>query len=511
MGRRTDRARTPGLWIAANELPTTGGHPFYQRLNQVLDAHGFDAFVESQCAPVYADGVGRPSLTPGTYFRLLLIGYFEGIDSERGIAWRPADSLALRSFLGLGLDEVPPEHSTISRTRRLIAVETHRAVFTWIVQVLATAQLVKGKTIGIDATTLEANAALRSIVRRDSGETYQAFLTQLAQASGVETPTRAALARLDRKRPKKGRNREWRHPHDPEARITKMKDGRTHLAHKAEHAVDLDTGAIVGVTAQGADQGDTTTIAETLTTAAEDLEAAAAVTDDETRVIDEVVADKGYHSNQVLVDLAALDLRTYIAEPATATPPQRVPGTAERASLRDRRDASHPPAGPRQHPEAAARPRRRVQPGPPHADRLRSGYAAKPAGAAGSAARGCGGTLGRPPRPLEPTRHAVRRSRGHVHPVSPSRTVTRRGVSMRSLTTGRLGLGGSLGFSPPRTSCLEGDGAPQSKSNSPVFNPLVISPRFRPPRVPRLRPRRVRRSRRAAARGGRLPPLARAG
>ena len=185
------------------------------------------------------------------------------------------------------------------------------------------------------------------------------FLTQLAQASGVETPTRAALARLDRKRPKKGRNREWRHPHDPEARITKMKDGRTHLAHKAAHAVDLDTGAIVGVTVQGADQGDTTTIAETLTTAAEDLEAAAAVTDDETRVIDEVVADKGYHSNQVLVDLAALDLRTYIAEPdrgrrkwtkhsaahpecagpATATPPQRVPGTAERASLRDRRDA----------------------------------------------------------------------------------------------------------------------------------------------------------------------------
>ena len=121
MGRRTDRARTPGLWIAANELPTTGGHPFYQRLHQVLDAHGFDAFVESQCAPFYADGVGRPSLTPGTYFRLLLIGYFEGLDSERGIAWRTADSLALRGFLGLGLDEVPPEHSTISRTRRLIA------------------------------------------------------------------------------------------------------------------------------------------------------------------------------------------------------------------------------------------------------------------------------------------------------------------------------------------------------------------------------------------------------
>ena len=315
MGRRKDRARTPGLWIAANELPSTGGHPFYQRLNQVLDTHGFDDFVEAQCAPFYATTIGRPSLTPGTYFRLLLIGYFEGIDSERGIAWRTADSLALRGFLGLGLDEVPPEHSTISRTRRLIDVETHRAVFTWILQVLATADLIKGKTIGIDATTLEANAALRSIVRRDSGETYQEFLTRLAQASGIPTPTRADLARLDRKRPKKGRNTDWRHPHDPDARITKMKDGRTHLAHKAEHAVDLQTGAIVSVTVQGADHGDTTTIAETVTTVAEELEAVATVTDDHTAVIEEVVADKGYHSNQVLVDLAALDLRTYIAEP----------------------------------------------------------------------------------------------------------------------------------------------------------------------------------------------------
>jgi transposase len=315
MGRRKDRSRTPGLWIAASELPVTGGHPFYQRLNHVLDAHAFDDFVEAQCAPFYATTIGRPSLTPGTYFRLLLIGYFEGIDSERGIAWRTADSLALRGFLGLGLEEAPPEHSTISRTRRLIDVETHRAVFTWIRQVLATADLVKGKTIGIDATTLEANAALRSIVRRDSGETYHEFLTRLAQASGIATPTRADLARLDRKRPKKGRNKDWRHPHDPDARITKMKDGRTHLAHKAEHAVDLETGAIVGVTVQGADQGDTTTIADTVTTAAEDLEAVAAVTDDATRVIDEVVADKGYHSNQVLMDLASLDLRTYIAEP----------------------------------------------------------------------------------------------------------------------------------------------------------------------------------------------------
>jgi transposase len=337
MGRRKDHARTPALWIPTNELPTTAGHPFYQRLNQVLDEQAFDAFVEAQCASFYADNLGRPSLMPGTYFRLLLIGYFEGIDSERGIAWRTADSLALRRFLGLGLEEPPPEHSTISRTRRLIDLETHRAVFTWILQVLATADLVKGKTIGIDATTLEANAALRSIVRRDSGETYQEFLTRLTHASGIETPTRADLARLDRKRPKKGRNKDWRHPHDPDARITKMKDGRTHLAHKAEHAVDMETGAIVGITVQGADQGDTTTIAETVTAAAEDLEAVATVTDGHTAVIEAIVADKGYHSNQVLMDLAALDLRTYIAEPDRGRRQWKNKATARDAVYANRR------------------------------------------------------------------------------------------------------------------------------------------------------------------------------
>jgi transposase len=331
------------LWIATHELPVTGGHPFYQRLNQILEAHEFDAFAEAQCAPFYAATLGRPSLTPGVYFRLLLIGYFEGIDSERGIAWRTADSLALRGFVGLGLEERPPEHSTISRTRRLIDLDAHRAVFTWILQVLSTEDLVRGKTIGIDATTLEANAALRSIVRRDSGETYQEFLTKLAQASGIDTPTRADLARLDRKRPKKGRNKDWRHPHDPDARITKMKDGRTHLAHKAEHAVDMETGAIVAVTVQGADQGDTTTLAETATTAAEELEAVADVTDGQTRVIEEVVADKGYHSNQVLVDLAALDVRTYIAEPQRGRrrwktkPEARAAVYANRRRIRGRR------------------------------------------------------------------------------------------------------------------------------------------------------------------------------
>jgi transposase len=318
MGKRK-RDRQPTMWVPTTDLPTAASHPFYRRLNQLLREHGFDDFVEAQCAGFYAETMGRPGLPPGIYFRLLLIGYFEGIDAERGIAWRAADSLALRDFLGVGLDQAPPDHSTISRTRRLIALETHRAVFTWILQCLGAAGLVKGKTIGIDATTLEANAALRSIVRRDSGESYEEFLTTLAKASGIGTPTRADLARIDRKRKKKGSNDDWTHPHDADAKITKMKDGRTHLAHKAEHAIDLDTGAIVGVTVQGADEGDTTTIQETLPEAAAQLEAVAAVTDDAVAVIEEVVADKGYHSRTMVHDLETLEIRSYISEPDRGT------------------------------------------------------------------------------------------------------------------------------------------------------------------------------------------------
>ena len=299
------------MWIATNDLPTTAAHPFYDRLNRILEDAGFDAHVEALCAQFYAPNMGRPSLAPGRYFRLLLVGYFEGLDSERAIAWRAADSFALRHFLGLELPEAPADHSTISRTRRLIDLETHRAVFTWVLQRLADAVLVKGQTIGIDATTLEANAALRSIVRRDTGDTYQEFLTQLAQASGIETPTRTDLARLDRKRKNKGSNDDWTHPHDPDAKITKMKDHRTHLAHKAEHAVDLETGAVVAVTVQDADEGDTTTSIETLIEAAEQVETV--VPDGEG--IEEVVADKGYHSNQELVDLEAVGVRSYISEP----------------------------------------------------------------------------------------------------------------------------------------------------------------------------------------------------
>lgn len=336
MGKRKRSPHQSTIWIATSDLPTTAAHPFYERINQILDKAGFDAEVERLCAPFYAERMGRPSLAPGRYFRLLVVGYFEGLDSERAIAWRAADSFALRRFLDLELVEAPPDHSTISRTRRLIDVETHREVFTWILNQLAEAGLVKGKTIGMDATTLEANAALRSIVRRDTGESYQEFLTQLAKASGIETPTREDLARLDRKRKNKGSNDDWTHPHDPHAKITKMKDGRTHLAHKAEHAVDLETGAVVAVTVQGADQGDTTTSIKTLIEAAEQIEVV--VPDSEGPK--EVVADKGYHSNQALVALEAVGVRSYISEPDRGRRQWKDNPEAREAVYRNRRRIS---------------------------------------------------------------------------------------------------------------------------------------------------------------------------
>src|SRR6266487_4286132 len=281
MGTRKDQEQQEALWVPHTALPQGASHPFYQRLNQLLEESHFDEFVEGRCQRFYAEKRGRPSLVPGVYFRLLLIGYFEGIDSERGMAWRANDSLALRRFLRVGLEESPPDHSTISRTRRLIDVETHREVFTWVLGVLAEKGLLKGQTLGIDATTLEANAALRTIVRRDTGEGYQEFLTRLAQESGIATPTREELAKLDRKRARKGSNEDWVNPHDPEARITKLKDGRTHLAYKAEHAADLETGAVVAVTVAAGDAGDTATILETLPQAGEHIAQVACATNDE--------------------------------------------------------------------------------------------------------------------------------------------------------------------------------------------------------------------------------------
>ncbi len=309
MGRKKDREKQQGLWVAASEIVATPGHVFYERLNVVLNAEKFDQRVEAICRKYYKSSSGRPSITPGTYFRMLLLGYFEGIDSERGIAWRAADSFSYRKFLGYDLSEQTPDHSTVSRTRRLYSVETHCAVMQWVLKILRKHGLADGQSVCIDGTTLQANAAMKSLVRRDTGQAYEDYLRQLAQAEGIEQPTREQLARLDRKRKKKSSNDDWTNPNDPSARITKMKDGRTKLAYKAEHAVDLASGALLAVTVQPADRGDTTSYAETLDAAQQEARKS------HPAGIEEVVLDKGYHSGAVLMDLAEREIRSYVPEP----------------------------------------------------------------------------------------------------------------------------------------------------------------------------------------------------
>ena len=306
IGKRR-KGRQQELFVAASEIRVLG-NPFYRALDKLLEEHGFDDFAEETCREFYAEKRGRPSIPPGVYFRMLMVGYLEGIGSERGIAWRCADSISLREFLGYGLAKNPPEHSSLSKTRKRLSVEAHAAVFSRVLELLGASGLLSGKTLGVDATTLEANAAMRSIVRRDDGRGYEEWLEQVAQASGIETPTRQDLAKLDRKRPKKGSNKDWVHPHDPEARITKMKDGRTHLAHKFEQAVDMETGAVVAVTVQTMDGGDTASLPNTLDEAERQL----AEVEAEPR---EVVADKGYHSNKTMTGVQDRGLRSYVSEP----------------------------------------------------------------------------------------------------------------------------------------------------------------------------------------------------
>jgi transposase len=315
LGRQEERQAD--LMVGWAELPRSPGHAFYDRLQAVLVAAGFDRFAEQECAPHYASRRGRPSIPPGRYFRMHLVGYFEGIASERGLEWRCADSLSLREFLRLGTTEPVPDHSWLSRTRSRLPLEVHEAVFSWVLGRLAEHGLIKGGRIGVDASTMEADAALRAIVRRADGEGYREMLERLARESGIATPSAEDLIRLDRKRKgKRLSNAEWASPTDPEARIAKLKDGRTRLAYKPEHAVDLDTGAIVAAEVHPADRGDTATLPETLAAAEANLAAvdAAPAPDDPS----ELIADKGYHSRDGLRDLEDGVWKSRIAEKKAA-------------------------------------------------------------------------------------------------------------------------------------------------------------------------------------------------
>lgn len=308
LGQRPQQ-RQDELFVPTHRIAQGPGHPFYAKLNEVLSAVGFDAFVEDRCAPFYKQG-GRPGIPPGVYFRMIFIGYFEGLHSQRGIAWRCADSLALRTFLGYSVTENTPVHASMTIIRKRLSSEVFNEVFQFVLGVLRERNLLRGNTIAIDATTLEANAAMRSIVRKDTGEDWKEYLRSLAAAEGLENPTDEDLSRMDRKRKgKKVSNKEWESSTDPQSRIAKMKDGRTHLAYKAEHGVDLETEAILAAEIHPADEGDPSTGPRTLR--AVDQNVAASGSD---QLVGELVADKGYHENGLLAECAVVGIRTYIPE-----------------------------------------------------------------------------------------------------------------------------------------------------------------------------------------------------
>lgn len=305
------------LFLATTDLPPAPGHPFYTQLNALLAEGAFDPFVEELCAAHYdTEGHGRPSIPPGVYFRMLFVGYFEGLDSQRGIAWRCADSRSLQAFLGYLPTQATPDHSSLSRIRQRLPEVVHENVFAFVLH-LAEAKglgLLAGKTVAIDATLLEANAAMKSIRRRDTNDDWKAYVTKLAAEAGLTDPTDAELRRFDKQRKdKKVSNDDWQSPSDPDSRIAKMKDGTTHLAYKAEHVVDLDSNLVLSAEIHPADQADSATLPPSLTSAQLNLLRAGNDTE-----IEAIVADKGYHKLTLLADCAAADIRTYIPEPEQA-------------------------------------------------------------------------------------------------------------------------------------------------------------------------------------------------
>jgi transposase len=332
MGRRPEQ-RQADLWVAITDLAQAPGHVFYDKLNQLLAAASFDRFVESLCQSHYASGVGRESIPPGTYFRMLFVGYFEGLDSQRAIAWRCSDSLSLRAFLGIALDEATPDHSSLTVIKQRLPLPVHEQVFAFVLQVAQEKKLLRGKTVAVDATTLEANAAMRTIIRKDTGEDWKEYVKRLMAAEGIENPTDAEVRRYDKKRKKKTSNKEWESPTDPDSRIAKRKDGRTHLAYKAEHTVDLDSEFVLAATVHPADQADSATLLDSVLHAQANLVLAG-----REQEIEEAVADKGYHKAQTLAECEEFNTRTYIPEPQGKDYNwENKPETHRKATLRNRR------------------------------------------------------------------------------------------------------------------------------------------------------------------------------
>jgi transposase len=309
MGRRPQHQQTD-LWVTSADLPHSPGHAFYDKLNALLAESDFDRYAEGLCRPYYVDGQGRDSIPPGVYFRMLFVGYFEALDSQRAIAWRCSDSLSLRAFLGVPLTEATPDHSSLTRIRQRLPLDVHERVFVHVLKVAQDRKLLRGKTVAVDATTLEANAAMRGIVRKDTGEDYKEYLKRLMAEQGIDSPTDEDIRRFDKKRKKKASNKDWESPADPDSRIAKMKDGTTHLAYKAEHTVDLDSEFVLAAAVYTADQSDPSTLVDSILLAQVNLVMAGSEQE-----VEEAVADKGYHKAETLAECERWSTRTYIPEP----------------------------------------------------------------------------------------------------------------------------------------------------------------------------------------------------
>ena len=323
------------MWISGPELARSPGHRFYEKLNELLSEAKFDRRVEQICGPYFEadDKPGRPSIPPGVYFRMLFVGYFEGIESERGLEWRCADSLSLRTFFGVQVTERVPDHSSLSRMRTRLDGAVYDEVFRLVLGIVEAKGLLRGKVAGVDSTYLRADASMKTIVRKDTGDDYAAYLKKLCEAQGIEDPTVEDARRMDRARKgKKTSNKDWESPTDADARIVRLKDGRTRLGYKAEHVVDLDTGAVVAAEVYRAEEGDTATLRPSLEAARKNTDAAGVdsngdESDDDddapppaaptgaSRSTIEVVADKGYHKVELLLELRRAEYRTYIPVP----------------------------------------------------------------------------------------------------------------------------------------------------------------------------------------------------
>jgi transposase len=309
MGRRPAEQQ-PDLWVPTTDLPRSPGHVFYDKLNRLLAEAGFDRYVEGLCQPYYAEGVGRESIPPGVYFRMLLVGYFEGLDSQRAIAWRCSDSLSLRGFLGVPLTEATPDHSSLTKIRQRLPLDVHERVFLHVLKIAQEKKLLRGQTVAVDATTLEANAAMKSITRKDTGEDWKEYVKRLMAEQGIQDPTDEEVRRFDKGRKKKVSNQEWESPADPDSRIARMKDGTTHLAYKAEHVVDVESEFVLAAEIYTADQADPATLVDSVLRAQVNLVLAGSEQE-----VEEAVADKGYHKAQTLADCEKIKVRTYIPEP----------------------------------------------------------------------------------------------------------------------------------------------------------------------------------------------------